>query len=66
MTDMESISRIRTAASWLRRTGQPLESYKRLSTLSETERVHAKNFALGTYPWPSRWTVRLFTAASAG
>ena len=63
--EMEAISRIRTAAAWMRRTSEPLDRYPRRKKLSEREQFYARQFATGNFPWPTRWTKRLFEAASA-
>jgi len=61
--EMESISRVRSLVSWLRKTGKQPTSYPKLSAMTETEVREAKYFASGIYPMPVRWTRRLFELA---
>jgi hypothetical protein len=63
---LASMTRIRTCASWLKRTGKPIDEYPRLGKLSGTERWEAQQFACGQLPWPHKWTVRLYRIATAG
>jgi hypothetical protein len=60
---METISRIRTAVVWMRRTGKPMSAYPKRGGLSEREQFDATAFATGNYPLPARWTKRLFDLA---
>jgi len=65
-SELESIGRVRTLTKWLRETGKPVEEYpKRLRSkqLTSEEIADAKKFAVGAYPMPSRWTVRLYHIA---
>lgn len=64
--ELDTIARVRTLASWMKRTGEPAEKYPKLDQLSEQEIRDAKRFAVGFYPWPSRWTVRLYHLAKDG
>lgn len=64
--DMAHISAVRTAATWMRRSSSPLERYPKLSTLTSAQRTEALQFASGILPWPSRWTVKLYSLATAG
>jgi hypothetical protein len=66
MTDLQRIGAIRTAATWLRKTSRRLDDYPKRDQLDAKMRWEAEQFATGLLPWPSRWTVSLYTAASAG
>ncbi len=66
MTELERIGQIRTAATWLRRTSRPLSEYPKLTNLDDAMRREAQHFAAGILPWPSKWTLRLYRAATAG
>lgn len=66
MTEMERISRIRTAATWLRKTSKPFRDYPRRTQLDSRMQFEAEQLACGRFPWPSRWTVRLYHAAVDG
>ena len=63
LSEMDRIGAIRTAATWMRQTGKPLEQYPRKSILDERMRQEAIHFATGILPWPSRWTKRLYGRA---
>jgi hypothetical protein len=62
-TTMESISRVRTAVVWARRTGKSIRDYPKRSAMSERELFDATAFATGNYPTPARWTRRLYDLA---
>jgi hypothetical protein len=62
-TAMEEISRVRTAATWMRRTSKPISQYPKVGKLSTRERSDAEHFATGRYPWPCRWTRTFFDLA---
>lgn len=64
--ELESISRVRTATAWLRRTGKLIEEYPKYHTLSPTEIDDSKKFAVGMYPMPGRWTPKLYNLAKSG
>jgi hypothetical protein len=64
--DLEQVKRIRTMATWLRRSSRTAEQYPKRDQLSGTEIFDAKQFASGVYPWPSRWTIRLTRLAKEG
>jgi hypothetical protein len=64
--EMESLSRVRTMATWLRKTGKHPDTYPKLATLTVRERFDASAFARGTYPWPARWTKSLVEIARGG
>lgn len=66
MTEMERISAIRTAATWMRKTAKPIEQYPKREKLDERMRTEAQQFACGILPWPSKWTKRLYELATAG
>lgn len=61
--ELASLTRVRTAFVWLRRTSKPISQYPKLSSLSEAERDDATKFASGIYPTPSRWTLKLYHLA---
>ena len=63
---MAHISAVRTAATWMRKSAKPLEQYPKYGSLSSSQRQEAQQFAVGMLPWPSRWTERLYTIATAG
>jgi hypothetical protein len=63
---LESMGRIRTLARWLRRTGATVDKYPKRHNMTVREIEEAKRFAVGMFPWPSRWTVRLYNAARQG
>lgn len=65
-SELKRISAVRTAATWMRSSGKPLSQYPKRDRLSDKMRHDAEMFAAGLYPWPSRWTVRLFEAATRG
>lgn len=64
--DMSEISAVRTAATWLKKTGKPLTQYPKYDKLTERQRTEAQQFACGILPWPARWTLRLYHLATAG
>ena len=64
--EMANISAVRTAATWMRKNGRPLEQYPKYSKLTDRQRAEANQFAVGILPWPSRWTLRLYQLATAG
>lgn len=64
--EMSEISAIRSAATWMRRTGKTIEQYPKRDKLTERQRTEASQFACGILPWPSRWTQRLYQLATAG
>lgn len=66
MTEMERISAIRTAATWMRKTSKPLDQYPKRDKLDGAMRQQSEQFACGILPWPSRWTQRLYELATAG
>lgn len=66
MTDMERISAVRSAATWLRKTSRTIDEYPKRDRLDSQMRSQALLFACGRLPWPARWTKRLFEAATAG
>ena len=63
---LQSIGRVRTMSRWLRRTSLPAEVYPKRSSLTAEEVEDAKRFAVGMYPTPARWTVRLYNMARQG
>lgn len=65
-TELDSIGRVRSLAQWLRRTSQPAEKYPKRSAMTAAEIEAAKRFAAGMYPWPRRWTKRLYHLAMDG
>lgn len=64
--ELVSIGRIRTLATWMRRTSKPAKDYPKIRQLSSREVFDAQQFACGRYPWPKRWTVKLFHVARDG
>jgi hypothetical protein len=64
--ELESIGRVRSLAQWLRRSSLPAERYPKLKGMTLGEIADAKNFATGMFPWPARWTAKLFNLAKAG
>lgn len=64
--EMASLSRIRSAATWVRRNAKRIDDYPKLSQMSPTEITDAERFATGIYPWPHKWTLRLYAIAKAG
>lgn len=64
--EMASLSRIRGMASWIRRTGGKPPNYPKISAMSEREQFDARQFAVGGYPWPARWTLNLVEMARSG
>jgi len=63
---LQSIGRVRTMATWIRKTGKPAARYPKLAEMEGIEAEEAKRFAVGMYPWPARWTKKLYAAAVAG
>lgn len=66
MPEMEHISKVRTAATWMRQTGKPIDQYPKRDALDPAARREAEHFACGILPWPSRWTKRIYELATAG
>lgn len=66
MTEMLQVSSVRTAATWLRKTGRTIDEYPRREHLDSRMRQEAQQFACGILPWPSRWTIKLYELATAG
>lgn len=66
MTELERISAIRTAATWMRRTSRQLDAYPKLSQLDVRMRTEVQQFACGILPWPARWTVSIYRLAVNG
>ncbi len=64
--ELEEIGRVRTLATWLRKTSKTTEEYPKIAKLTQREIEDAKRFAVGFYPWPSKWTVRLYHLAKDG
>lgn len=64
--ELLSIGRVRSLATWLRKSSKTAEQYPRIGKLSSSEVADAKAFACGIYPWPHRWTKRLFNYAKSG
>jgi hypothetical protein len=64
--ELEVISRVRSLATWLRKTGEEAAKYPKLEGMSSQEIRDAQRFAVGFYPWPSKWTVRLYHIAKDG
>jgi hypothetical protein len=60
---LTELSQIRTLVRWLRRTGKPIDMYPKIRQLSAMQIDDARKFANGTYPIPSRWTIRLYEIA---
>lgn len=64
--ELRRISAVRTAATWMRKSGKPIEEYPKLQKLDPLQRQQTVQFASGILPWPARWTRRLFEAATRG
>ena len=64
--ELASLSRIRGMASWIRRNGKPPNDYPKISAMTGREIFDARQFAVGGYPWPAKWTQRLVEMARSG
>lgn len=64
--EMQSISRVRGMASWIRRTNGKPADYPKIGSMTGREIFDARQFAVGGYPWPARWTLRTVEAARNG
>jgi hypothetical protein len=64
--EMASLGRIRGMASWVRKTGKHPKDYPKISAMSGREIFDARQFAVGGYPWPTRWTLHLVELARSG
>lgn len=64
--ELASLTRIRSAHSWMRRSGKPLSEYPKRAAMTEREQLEAQQFAAGILPTPARWTLHLYELATKG